>query len=442
MTAEKPQREETHGYRPRTSLYVLVLVSLAAAFNYYDRYLLAILIEPLKRDLGLSDTQLGVLSGFAFAVVYCSAAIPIARVADRGFRVRVLGAAVAFWSTMTALTGLSANYAQLLAARLGVAVGEAGGLPSTHAIVVEYVPPSRRATALSIVAFVSAIGTSCAMIFGGLIADAYGWRWAFILAGIPGLVLALLIWLTIREPRPVQAIGQQDATFGPPRLNEALKILWGRRSFVHFCVGTGLGMISVFAFQTWAPTFLIREFGLTAGEVSMTYSIAFTVGNLAATILGGVLYDKLFRRDVRWAFWLQAISFAASLPLGLMFLFAPSYSFLLWITPVVILISGLYGTPAYALVQGLSGPRLRATGAAIFMLVANLIGFGLGPSLVGFLSDLLGPTFGNESLKYALAAVFLSGPIAAMIFVRAAASVKEDLHAADPGLTPSLATSS
>ena len=423
-----------HRYRPRTSLYVLTLVSLAAAFNYYDRYLLAILIEPIKGELGLSDTQIGLLSGFAFAVVYCSAAIPIARIADRGFRVRVLAAALGFWSTMTALTGFSANYAQLIASRLGVAVGEAGGLPSTHAIVVEYVPEARRATALSIVAFVSAIGTSAAMIFGGMIADSYGWRWAFILAGIPGLVLALLIWITINEPRPVPPSEGQAPPLAPPTLREALHALWRRRSFVYFCVGTGFGMISVFAFQIWAPSFLMREFGLTAGEVSTSYSIVFTVGNLAAAILGGILYDTLFRRDVRWAFWLQAISFGASLPLGLLFLFAPNYTFLLLITPLVILINSLYSTPAYALVQGLSGPRLRATGAAVFMLVANLVGFGLGPSLVGFISDLLVPTFGNESLKYALAAVFFSGPVAAMIFVKAAARVEEDLAAADPGL--------
>jgi MFS family permease len=406
---------------------------MAAAFNYYDRYLLAILIEPIKEDLGLSDTQIGLLSGFAFAVVYCSAAIPIARIADRGFRVRVLGAALGIWSVMTALTGFASNYAQLIAFRLGVAVGESGGLPSTHAIVVEYVPQSRRATALSIVAFVSAIGTSAAMIFGGLIADSYGWRGAFIIAGIPGLLLGLLIWLTIAEPRPASSQTGQDPLLVSPGLREALGTLWRRRSFVYFCVGTGFGMISVFAFQIWAPSFIMRKFNLSAGEVSMSYSIVFTVGNLAAALLGGILYDILFKRDVRWAFWLQAISFGASLPLGLAFLFAPSYTFLLLITPAVVLISSLYATPAYALVQGLSGPRLRATGAATFMLVANLVGFGLGPSIVGVLSDTLAPTFGSESLQYALAVVFVSGPVAAMIFVKAAGSVASDLDSADPG---------
>ena len=410
----------------RRSVYILLVVSLAAAFNYYDRYLLAILIEPIKRDLGLSDSQIGLLSGFAFAAVYCSVAVPIARVADRGMRVRVLSLSLALWSGMTALTGAAGSYATLLLCRLGVAVGESGGLPSTHAIVVESVSKERRATALSVVAFISAAGVSAAMIFGGLIADTYGWRAAFVIAGVPGLGLALLIWLSVAEPR--RGLRTDGTAAEPVSFGTALKLLWQRKSFVYFCTGTAFGMISVFAFQIWVPAFLMRNFGLSAHEVSSSYSVLFTVGNLGSAVLGGILYDFLVRRDSRWSFWLQAISYAAALPLGWLFLYAPSYIFLLVLTPFMVLVTSLYGTPAYTLAQTLSGTRLRSTGAAIFMLVANLIGFGLGPTIVGVLSDALAPWAGNDSLQHALALTSISGPVAALLFLKGATMARRDFE--------------
>jgi predicted MFS family arabinose efflux permease len=409
----------------RQSLYVLLLVSLAAALNYYDRYLLAILIEPMRRELGLTDTQIGLLGGFAFAAVYCTAAIPIARIADRGRRVGVLALALAFWSAMTSLTGLATGYASLVLLRLGVAVGEAGGLPSSHALVVESVPKARRAAALSVVGFVSSLGVSGAMIFGGLVAEHWGWRGAFFLAGLPGLALALLIWLTVPEPTRPQSGPAGSANFGPG-LAEGLRILRRRTSFVYFCAGTAFGMIAAFAFNIWVPSFLMRSFGLGAGAVSATYSLAFTVGSLAAALAGGFLYDLLVKRDPRWAFWLQALSFGAFLPLGLLFLFAPTYGMLLALTPVIVFVTNLYSTPAYALVQNLSGARLRSTAAAVFMLVANLVGFGVGPSIVGFLSDQLAPAAGADSLRYALAITFASGLVASLLLLKGAGFVARD----------------
>ena len=404
-------------------MYVLVIVSLAAALNYYDRYLIAILIQPIKLEMGLTDSQIGLMSGIAFAGVYCAAAIPIARLADRGKRVLVLAGALAFWSLMTGATALASGFATLLLCRLGVAVGEAGGLPSSHALVAEYVPQRRRASALAFIAFMSAIGTSAAMIFGGIIAETVSWRGSFVAAAIPGILIAIVIAATIREPR-IDALAR-DRT--ETRFATAVIMLWQRKSFVLFCVGTAFGMIEVFAFQIWAPAYVMRTFGLNAGEVSRGYSLVFTMGTLVATISGGLLFDKLYRRDARWALWIQAVSYGAALPLGLLWLFAPSYTAMILVTPLFVFANGLYATPAYALVQALSGPKLRSTAAAIFMVVANLVGFGIGPWLAGALSDSLGA----HGLRYALAIILLAGPVGAVFLLNATKSLCADLTTAE-----------
>lgn len=411
---------------PRPWAYVLLLVSLGAGLNYYDRYLIAILIQPIKVEMGLTDSQVGLMTGLAFASVYSAAAIPIARIADRGKRVYVLTGALAFWSLMTGFTALATGFGTLLICRLGVAVGEAGGLPSSHALVAEYVPQHRRASALAFVAFMSAIGTSAAMIFGGIIADAVSWRGAFVAAAVPGILLAIVIGASIREPRASTA-GAGEASM---RFGSAVATLWQRKSFRFFCIGTGFGIIEVFAFQIWAPAFVMRTFALSAGEVGRGYSLVFTVGTLAATIVGGLLFDRLYRRDARWALWMQATSYTAALPLGMLWLFAPSYTVMMLTTPFFVFVNGLYATPAYALVQALSGPRLRSTAAAIFMVVANLVGFGIGPWLTGALSDALGA----HGLRSALAIILITGPFGAVFLLWGARTLRADLAIAERGV--------
>lgn len=416
--------ERSRGY----SFYVLVLLAIGTVFNYYDRNLISILIEPMKRDLGLSDSQLGLLSGLAFAIVYCTVGIPIARYADRGRRVKVLGVSLGIWSVMTILCGFAQNYTALVAARLGVGLGEAGGLPTTHALVAEYVSPRRRATALSLIGLAGGLGLVLAMVIGGLISDLYGWRAAFWIGGAPGVLLAFIVYFTIKEPIIVKAEGPAAP---PASFRADASMLLRRRSFTLFCIGLGIASIGAYGALTWTPAFLMRSFGLSAGEVGTTYSAATGPLTLLGIIVGGIVTDRLTRRDQRWALWVIAINFALMVPLSLAVYHAPSYFFALTAAAAAAFFATLYTGPAYALVQNLTGPRLRATGAAFLMVIANLVGLGLGPYFAGLLSDLLSPRFGADSLKWALSIGTVTYAVGTLLFLIASRSLKEDMAAAE-----------
>lgn len=415
------------------AIYVLVVLSLVSLANYYDRNLISILVEPIKHDLHVSDTQIGLLTGLAFAVVYTFVGIPVARLADRFGRSTVLGVALSVWSAMTVVTGFSASFATMLLARLGVACGEAGGLPTTHALAAEYFPAKDRGKALSAIAFFAAGGLSLALVAGGLIADRWGWRIAFFLGGGVGLVLALLMFLTVRDLKPPsrQAAGSTPSAEAAPSLGSAFSVLWKRKAYVHLCLGLGWACFGAYAQLAWSPAFLMRAYHLTTGQVSASYGGMTALATLGAILIGGFFTDALARRDARWPFWLLALAFGLGLPGALVTYLTHQY----WLVLALILpltgLQSLWIGPAYALVQNLSGSKLRATGAAIFMLVTNLIGLGLGPSAAGFMSDVLSRWFGADSLRYTLCIASLTFVPATIHFLLATRSVKADLAAAE-----------
>lgn len=380
------------------ALYVLLIVSMITMLNYLDRNLLSILVEDIKRDLRLSDGQLGMLSGLAFALVYSIFALPVARLADNGRRVRVLGASLILWSGMTALCGLTTGFVTLLLARFGVGAGEAGGAPTTHAIVAETFGPKHRATALSLIATSGVFGILLAYAAGGAIATHYGWRAAFIAAAIPGGILAAILLLTVREPSKIAPNpGTESIT-----LRQAVKTLSGRRSYMLICIGLAISTLGDFAGQAWIPAFLMRHYNMTAAAVGSAYSAAVGPSMLVGVILGGVVCDWASRRDQRWPVWMLALSYTLALPLVAAFLLVHSFGYAMILAAPMTLVQALWTAPAYAVVQSLSGARLRASGAALFMLIVNVVGQAFGPLLVGSISDWLTPTFGRDSLRVAL----------------------------------------
>lgn len=415
---------DTTGRAPSAARWVLLLTSIACVFNYFDRYLLVILTEPIKRDLGLSDTQMGLLSGLAFAVVYCTLSVPISHIADRGHRVRVLGGSLGLWSVMTALCGSATGFGSLVAARVGVAVGEAGGLPTVHALISEYYPEKVRARALSVISGASVIGLALAMVFGGLLNDWVGWRRAFWLAAIPGLIVSFLIWFTIREP-----VVRTSAS--PLRIREGLGALYQRRAYVWLLVGLAVAAIGAFGAQAWAPALLMRNYQVSASTVGLTYSIVSTGAMFAGTLVGGALSDRMAARDPRGPFRLLAGSFIVSLPFYIAFVYASSLVMsLVWAAPAFFF-AAIYVSAAYAQVQNLAGAQLRATAAAVYITVVNLLGLGLGPTLTGMISDAIDGGSG-AGLSHALAILLaISFPTGSALLLLGTRTIKADLAAAE-----------
>lgn len=420
--------------------YVLTVLGCISALDYYDRNLISILVEPIKRGLHLDDSQIGLLSGVAFALAYGICGIPVARWADRYGKVRVLTASLVVWSVMTALTARAINFTTMALARAGVAVGEAGALPAMHSLVAEYFPPQRRGKALSIIGVCGGIGLTFALAGGGLLSDRLGWRAAFLISGAPGLLVALLLWRTVREPeRSAAAVGGESAAANVD-MRSALRILMRRRAYVHLCIGLGFAAVGAYSQFAWTPAFLMRTYHLTAGQVGSYYSAAVGPATLFSILLGGVLNDWLLRRrHDAGPFWILAATFALSVPFSLTFYLLHSFRVGMILTLFTTVFGGLWVAPSYALVQNLAGPRLRAFAAAVFMLIVNVIGLSAGPYLGGLLSDLLAPSFGTRSLGIGLCLLTITYVIGVVHFLFAARTVAADVAQAEGDVIPSFA---
>lgn len=284
--------------------YALGILCLISILNYYDRNVISIILQPMKQDLRLTDTQIGLLTGLAFAVVYSCLGVPVARFADRGHRVKVLSAALAIWSVMTAACGLATGFATMFMARMGVGIGEAGGLPSTHALVADYFPPERRSSALSAIAVASGAGAILGLAVGGVVSDHFGWRAAFWVGGAPGLILALIAVTTIREPSRRRDGGVTPAPPAVVPLGTVLRMLARRRSYVFLTLGVTIAFLGGYAQQTWTPTFFVRSFGLTPGQIGPLFSMLTGVPSIAGMLFGGLIVDRWTARDRRAPVWI------------------------------------------------------------------------------------------------------------------------------------------
>jgi len=387
----------SRGYRG----YVLAMLTAVYAVNFIDRQLLVILQEPIKAELGLSDTQLGLLSGLAFALFYVSCGVPIARWSETRSRRNVIAGAIALWSLMTAVCGMAQNFLQLLLARMGVGIGESGGSPPSHSMISDIYPPQQRSTALSIFSTGVNFGILAGFLLGGWINEFFGWRTAFIVVGLPGLLLALVVRLTISEPRRGMSDPVASDEQAPPMWT-CIRQLFAIPTFRYVALACGLQAFGLYGIGNWFPSFLIRTHGMGTGEVGTWLAVIAGGIGAAGALAGGYLTDHLGKRDRRWYLWVPLYSGIVGAPLSLLAFLLDSPYLALTVFAVPTFLGYMYLGPNLAVAHSLVGPRMRATASAVLFFVLNLIGLGLGPLFVGVCSDLLQPGFGAESLRYAL----------------------------------------
>ena len=394
-------------YTNRYRYYVLALLTFGYVFNFVDRQVMTILIEPIKMEFGASDTQMGLLSGLAFALFYATLGIPVARLADRWSRRNVLAISMTTWSAVTALCATATGFWHLLLLRIGVGIGEAGGTPPSQSLLADYFPPEKRAFAQGILATAPNIGILVGLFGGALIAEAYGWRSVFLVFGIPGILLAILIQLTIKEPLKVTASASEEGA----GLFSTLGNIFRLPSFAHIMVGVGFTGIAGYGLGVWSPSFLVRVHNMSLVDAGLYLGLIGVFGGGLGTISSGLLVDRLARRDKRWQLWLPAIGIFLALPTQLAFLLWPAehrlvmgdvdVPFALVFMALSAVFASFWIAPSYAAVQNLVPQYWRTQASALMLLAINLLGMGLGPLLVGMLSDLLSQ-FGDSSVRYGL----------------------------------------
>ncbi len=419
--------QEQHGvFSPAVRNYALGVLVVVYTFNFIDRQILSILLEPIKQDLGLSDSALGMLTGFAFALFYATLGIPIARFADRSNRRNLIAWALAIWSAMTAVSGLAQNFWHLLLARIGVGVGEAGCSPPAHSMLADYFPTENRATALGIYSLGIPFGILFGFIAGGWLNEFFGWRVAFFIVGVPGLLLAILVRFTLREPPRGMAEGRV-ADEEQPTIMETFRFLWSKRSFRHMAVGGGLTAFVGYGVITWVPSFLIRSYGMNTGDVGTYLGLILGIPGGIGIALGGYLADRYGARDTRWYLWIVSVALIASMPLFFgVYLSNTAFASLMFLI-LPILLGNFYQATTFSQTQGLVSLRMRSVAAAVLLFILNMIGLGAGPQAVGILSDVLQPSYGDESLRYALLILSTVQIWAAYHYYQAGKSLKEDL---------------
>jgi predicted MFS family arabinose efflux permease len=417
-------------FTPAYRNYALGLLVVVYVFNFIDRSILGILVEPIKQDLGASDTMMGFLGGIAFATFYTVLGIPIARMADNGSRRNVLAVCLTIWSAATALCGLAQSFATLLMARIGVAVGEAGGSPPSHSMISDMFPADRRATALAIYALGIPIGTMLGNLGGGWINEAFDWRSAFFVVGLPGVMLALIVRFTLKEPPRGAADGVEITAGEAPPVSEVFKYLWARRSFRLMAVGGSLHAFVGYGVGYWIPAMFNRSHGLTTGEMGMAlFYLGFA--SIAGTFLGGYFGDKLSKRDTRWYLWLPGIATMVSIPFSaFVYIHGTPYT-ALWVLAIPYFFGAYYLGPTFSLTQGMVGLRMRALASGILLFILNIIGLGLGPQFTGIASDVLNATtnLGQDSLRWALVISLVFNVVSAVMYLLAARTLEEDLAA-------------
>jgi predicted MFS family arabinose efflux permease len=411
--------------------YALFLLMMAYTANYVDRQILAILLEPIKKELVFSDTQMGFLTGLTFAIFYATLGVPIAMWADRSNRRNIIALAVTLFSGMTFVCAFVTSFAQLALARIGVGVGEAGSGPPSHSMIADMYPPEKRAAAMGVYSLGINIGILIGFLVGGWVSQWYGWRVAFCIVGVPGLLIALLVRFTLREPSRGHSDGLTGQSALPaPRVALVFALLWAQKSFRHLSFAAALAAVGGYAGVNWLPAFLHRSFEMKGGEIGTWLALIIGFAGGAGTYLTGWLADHYGKRDVRWNLWVVAIIVGLCFPFSIaMYTSYEKYATLmLFVFPAFA--GAAYIAPALAMTQALVTLRMRAQASAILLLILNLIGMGMGPQLAGILSDVYNPAYGDESLRYALLTISVVWIWAATHFFLAARTLKQDIERA------------
>ena len=415
----------------RARNYALAVLVVVYTLNFVDRQILAILLPAIKADFSVDDWVLGFIAGPAFALFYATLGVPIAALADRFNRRNLIAIAIAIWSVMTALSGLAGSILHLTLARIGVGVGEAGCSPPAHSLISDYYPPEQRSTAMGIYTVGISMGIMIAYLAGGWVVENIGWREAFFIVGIPGLLLALIVRFTVQEPPRGMSENRSDSGESPGMF-EVAKFLLRRKSFIHIAVGSGLASFGGYASISFFPSFLVRSHGMSIGEIGIYLGLLYGIGGGLGFAGGGYVADKLGRHDKKWSLWGVAIAtmIAWILIFPVYLLDNVYWALALFFLPIVF--SNFYLATTFAQVQSMVGLRMRAVGSALVLLILNIIGLGLGPQVTGLLSDMLAGPFGSESMRYSLLIVgAVVGPWSALHYFFAGRHIESDLARAN-----------
>jgi len=422
--------------------WVLALLFGVAVLNMLDRQILGMLVTPIKTEFGVSDTAMGFLTGPSFALFYAVAGIPVARFADRSVRRSIIAAGLLLWSGLTLASGAVSTFSQLVLARLGVGIGEAAGTPPSHALISDYFAPSRRASALAVFSVGGSVGVALALLMGGWVEQLWGWRAVFVVAGLPGILLALLIRLTVKEPPRGRferdgggGVGVTGIASGREGDGEswrgALATLARIPAYRHVVLAAGLHSFAFTGSLIWYPTFLTRVHGLESGEIGTLLAFGSSLPTAIGIVLGGLATDRLERRDPRWIQGFAGLGIIAYAPFALGFLFSDGRALALMSLIPAAFFMGASVPGMHVATQALAPPRMRALASAVTLLVLSVVGSGLGPFAVGVMNDLLADRLGEHAVRYTLSIVALTSLWSGFHNLMAARTMTRDLARRD-----------
>lgn len=427
MSAETqaPAAKPSTGY----SYFVVWFLAVVYTLNFLDRQIISILGKDISAELNLSKTQFGLLGGTSFALLYTTCGIGVAYLADRMSRKWIIALACAIWSLFTALCGTAHNFLQILLYRMGVGFGEAGGSPPSYSLISDYFPAERRGTALAIYSLGVPVGSMLGAFAGGQLALAYGWRTAFFIVGAPGVILAVLMLLLVKEPKRggLDAVLDGAAEHPPaPPLFSAIGAFFKNRTLVLTAVSSAMSAFVGYAGLVWNPQFLENAKGMTAQDVATWYAVALGVTGIVGTVVSGWLVDRLGLKDRRWFAWVPAIAFALSIPFWFGLLWAPTWQIAMLMLLGPMLMNQAYLAPALTVAQNAVPPAQRTMTGAILLFVLNLVGLGVGPVYVGFIADRMEPAHGDQALVYGYAGVIPFVVLTVLAHLAAASSIARD----------------
>ena len=402
----------THYYR----YYVLVMLTVVSMINIMDRLILSILLEDIKAEFTFTDTQLGVLAGLAFALFYALMSIPIARWADISNRKNILAAALIIWSGMTALCGAATGFVSLFLARLGVGIGEAGGSPPSYSIIADYFKPSERARAMGVYVTGSVLGTGGGLIVGGLLGEWLGWRMTFLALGIPGILLGVILYFTVKEPPRGRYDSGSDDSKQAVDIKRTLKSLASNKVYVRVSLSFAMLTMVGYAMALWLAPIMLRNFEVSLGMVGLYLGGTYILGGIPGPLIGGYLTDYMVKRDARWCAWIPAIFVLSSVTTFWFSLSADSLSEFLGFFALTYALFMIPQGASLSMLQSSLGSGERALGMSFTLLVTTTVGLAIGPLLVGLLSDALTATYGAKALNYSLMATCGTAALIAALF--------------------------
>lgn len=415
----------------RSPFVILLFLTIVFMLSTIDRTILAILLEPIREEFQVPDWQLGLLSGLAFSALYAGGGIFVAILADRGDRARIINIALAIWSVMTVLCGMANSFVTLALARAGVGLGESGCLPPSHSLISDITPPHRRGSAMGIYSIGSIMGLAISYILGGWVAQHYGWRSAFLIAGIPGIMLAFAMPFIVRDPR--RSVVALTAPTVPPAPLAAVKWIFGKRSMLHIFAAASLAAAEAAGVMMFVPSFLARSHGLATADIGLTLGLLIGITGSIGVFGAGWLSDRLATRNRHWMLRVPAIAMIARVPFLAIFFTVKDTNIALAAFACSGLLAPAWLAPTYAAVQSVAPANIRAMAAACLLFVYNILGLGLGPLIVGGISDSLKGLLGSESLRGALLSFLVFAVWSAFHYFRASNHLEKDMKDAETG---------